>query len=171
MPASVDPTLDAIFQAMARWEQLALPTSSAPEAAGLVAYTYFPTEEDVSAGPLSLPYTVHSADSTAYQKVSISNTPSIETEDVHTFWTGLMFGKDGDPYAALSERDARWRAAFHEQFVRHMQLIDPVTGGSLRAQMVLKSAVPLSFDLFGRTDIGLKFNIEVWARRTLVTSP
>lgn len=169
MPAVVDPTLDNIFAAMALWEQPALRTTGVPGASTLVAYKYFPTKAEFTAG-LTYPYTVHGSDTTDYQKVSINNTPNAEIENVHTFWTGLMFGKDGDPLSSLMEWDARWRDAYQEQFVKHMQLIDPVTSGPLRAQMVLKSAVPLSFDLFNRPEVGIKFSIEVWARRTLATA-
>jgi hypothetical protein len=170
MPASVDPTLDNVFKAMARWEQLALPTCGVTQSSAFTAYAYFPTQAQFAAG-LAYPYTVHGADVTAYEKVSINNTPNAEVENIHTFWTGLMYGQDGDPYDVLAQRDAQWREAYLEQFVKHMQLIDPATGGSLRAQMILKTAVPLSFDLFGRTEIGLKYSIEVWARRTLATAP
>jgi hypothetical protein len=166
MPAG-DAKLAQIYEAMAAWEQAELVSADVERASELRAFAYFPTQADVNAG-LEYPYTIHGCETTNYQRVSVSDTPSVTVFNTHVIWAAVIFGRDDNPLDALSARDAGWREAYLEGFVKHMQLM--AGDVALVAQMTLLSATPLAFDLFSRPEVGVRFNIEVVSRRRLTTA-
>jgi hypothetical protein len=154
---------------MAAWEQDELVNADVERASELRAFAYFPTKEDVTLpAVLEYPYTIHGCETTNYQRVSASDTPSVTVFNTHVIWAAVIFGKEDDPLDALSARDAGWREAYLEGFVKHMQLM--AGDVALVAQMTLLKATPLAFDLFSRPEVGVRFDIEVVSRRRLTTA-
>lgn len=164
MPSSAD--LLPIYQRIAALEGPGLsPTAAAlnpgPPPAVLTAFATFPTAADIVAG-VPYPYTCHGCDVSEFLQ------PAIQGEDMqtHTIWTGLIYGEQGNPLAALSERDAVWRNAYRVFHLLHLKLTDKnlmfKDGMRMRAE-------PTSFDLENIPQIGVKFSYQITTRVYLPT--
>jgi hypothetical protein len=153
--------LITIFQSFATWEQAELISASVPGAADLIAFATFPTAEDVAAG-LTYPYTCHGCDTSTFKRWTIGN--PMEDEQTHMIWAVVVFGREGDPLAALSERDAKWRNAYRAGLVKHLHL-----GAASVLEIQAITAGPTGFNLEDRPEVGIKFNIPIETRVELTT--
>jgi hypothetical protein len=96
--------------------------------------------------------------------VSVHQTPQARDEQTHTFYTYLMFGQEGDPLDKLSEADALWRNKYRVGLLKHLAL------GGLVKEIRMGPAQPTGIDLFGRPDVGIKFQVTARVHITQATA-
>jgi hypothetical protein len=161
MPSSAD--LLSIYQRLADLEGPGLSPTAAllNPGAVLTAFATFPTAADIASG-VSYPYTSHYCETSTFAPAGID--PS-QDQQTHVISTVLVYGEEGDPLAALSERDAVWRNAYRAWFLLHLRLTDK----NVDMATATLTITPTSFDLFNKPQVGIKCSWPITTRVELPT--
>lgn len=168
-----------ILNGFAAWEQIELPTFTDIERHQFFrAYATFPTPDDVDEGangPLLYPYTCHWVEESKWRQVGanwvtgVAPTGSAEDEQEHVIRCCLMFGTNGDRLDLLALRDAQWRNAYREAFLRRLHVGLTALNIAHGISATMGTTTPISFDLFDADNVGIQTPITVCIRRGLPT--
>lgn len=163
-----------IFNGFATWEQADLVSANITRADQFKAYATFPTPDDVDPsgqGPLKFPYSCHWCETSRWREVSVNSVDTVpgtgwvEDEEVHLIVACIMFGISTDEPHLLSERDAKWRNAYRDAFLKNLHLTLSILGNASSITPIMGDTSAISFDFCNADNVGIQTPITVTIRR------